>query len=177
MKEFRLILMLALGLWCLFMLVSLEETDLMGPMFLLVAWGITFWLFLANGLIGLIFLIFRHKRPVICVRIGVACLLFLPISLLYLPLGKLWWKHNLAVAETYPARAEPALEAYKQAQGHYPEELDELPAHFTLPRGLTYSKYAEQDGYFFSYPDWDAFFGAYLYDSHTKQWEFDKDDD
>jgi len=182
LKELRLILPIALGLTCLFLLVALEATS--RTIFFVLFWTGSgcFWGFLLNLLAGALYWIFAHKKPLIFLRTGAIVVLFSLLTFLYYPLGEMVWRHRLAVAETYPPKFDAPLEAYKKAQGHYPETLDQLGGNTTLPTDLSYEKYADQDGYFFAYPDFQAPFNWfedtwYLYESSTRQWRYMKEDD
>ena len=155
----------------------------MGSSMVLIAWGINFCALIATSVTALLSFIISRQVPRICVRLGVACLIFFPVSLLYLPLGKLRWDYELAQAESYPQKVERQLEAYKSANGHYPTSLEAVPNLAARPNGEEY--YVYKGNYYFCYfYYWSGMYGnddygtknwGYNYSSQTRQWEDDRD--
>jgi hypothetical protein len=99
--------------------------------------------------------------------VAAGCLVFVPIG------SFLQWSDQ-AQAMVYCDGLRPALERYRQVNGHYPERLgpDLLPR--PLPHALSGRKFyqAQDNGYLFSVPDRSRIFAGYEYHSARGQWDY-----
>jgi hypothetical protein len=140
-----------------------------------VIWAFITCLYFANGVVGLAALFLRPKAWIIFVQVAVACLIFLPLSLLVIPLGKFLWGRQFAAVQAYADRISPRLESFKQAHGHYPDSLDELSDIPKVPNGVGYwvdDPGTPSEGFSLSYPEeWGFFDACEEYSSKTRQWE------
>ena len=102
----------------------------------------------------------REPLTILSVVFGVACFVVL-----------YWDIQERAVdgAKAYPALVAPMLEAYKQAHGTYPTNLDQLASKPSLPRLLRRnSYYSDGQKYYFNFRG--RFITTWYYDSGNRFW-------
>ncbi len=75
-------------------------------------------------------------------------------------------------AKEYPAQVAPLLDAYRQAHGAYPMDLDKLPQKPRVPRLLRGPNRYRSDGqhYSFWFPKPGGLIDTWHYDSETHSW-------
>lgn len=143
--------------------------------FLLLLFGIiTLWVSLPMALLAAVLLWYANKtgfpRPaaltLLYVTLGLVCFVGLAI-----PTNYFVQEYAVAVAKAYPARVAPLLEAYRQAHGAYPTNLDQLPSKPSLPglmRGFGY--HSDGRSYYFSFPQPGGLIDVWSFDSRTGTW-------
>lgn len=100
---------------------------------------------------------------------------FLLIQWLVIPIGRQIANAEIQTTQNYCESLIPTLEEYRQANGKYPETLDDfLPPETDLPSMLvTRSFYVKTgDSFRFAFIEPDSFINrTYIYDSNTKSWQ------
>lgn len=145
--------------------------------FLLIILGVAplVWIGVPASLIAVILLLVsirtgRSRRPaltILSVVAAFACLVGLAI-----PTNHFIQQRAVASAKEYPTRVAPLLEAYRQAHGSYPTNLDQIPAKPSVPRLLRSSYGYRSDGrsYSFSFGQPGGLIDTWDYDSETQTW-------
>jgi hypothetical protein len=174
-------IMVGLGFLLLLLIGMSTKGFQLGSGLIVIAWGVVFCALMVTIVVALLYLIIFRQVPGTCLRLGVACLIFFPVSCLYQPLGFLRWNSELAKVENYPLKVEHQLEAYKSANGYYPASLEAVPNLPAPPKGVGYFIY--EGNYYFDYPDyWSGLYDGdnygtkncgYNYSGQTRQWEHD----
>jgi len=174
--------MVGLGFLLLLLIGMSTKGFQLGSSLILIAWAAVFCALVITVASGLLYFISFRQVPGQCLRFGVACLIFFPVSCLYQPVGYLRWNSELAQVKNYPLKVEHQLEAYKSFNGHYPTSLEVVPHLPAPPKGVEY--YIYEGNYHFCYPDyWSGLYDGenygtkncgYDYSSQTRQWEHDE---
>ena len=132
------------------------------------------WIGLPALLIGGIMLLRAMRTGRSCrlpINILLAVLGFVFFVNLAIPVNLLIQAQAVNEAKAYPGRVAPLLEAYKQKQGAYPVNLDQLPAKPPMPRLLRRLGYhADGQSYWFSFPLPGGLIDVWQYDSKTHAW-------
>jgi len=136
---------------------------------LLFAWIGAILCFFLNIVARMIFWMISKRSFPWFARICIACIAFVPATLVITPFSNYFWKCRLATELNYVANVESRLLVYHQANGFYPRSLRDISGLATPPGGMSYD--TGNGEYHFqlidaagNYPD------HFSYSSQTHQW-------
>lgn len=93
---------------------------------------------------------------------------------LTIPANYFVFERAAAAAKAYPARVVPLLEAYRKANGRYPNSLAELPDAPPVPRLIrddSYGYRSDGESYGFSFGRPGGLIDVWIYNPQTGEWD------